>query len=258
VTDLAVHPVADLFPMLPDDELSDLAADIKANGLQSPIVVKDGVLIDGRNRLAACELAGVEPAFVDLNGSDPVAFILSANLARRHMTKGQRAMAAARVLPEVTTRDAGSVVGVSNKTVSQARQVLAADSDLADQVLAGTISLNDAHSTVQTRKRETDLIARQRQELRDLAPDLEDEVADDVISLAAALREAEDRSARRQSELKAAHSNLRSVLTYLTSEALSAADLAATYVEVAPQFDQADLDQAAETMRHIAQLRKDA
>jgi ParB-like chromosome segregation protein Spo0J len=50
----AVHPVANLFPMLPDDELQELADDIRANGLQHPIVLdKDGVLIDGRNRWAA-------------------------------------------------------------------------------------------------------------------------------------------------------------------------------------------------------------
>jgi hypothetical protein len=37
------------------------------------------VLIDGRNRLAACELAGVEPVVERLNGEDPAAFIVSAN-----------------------------------------------------------------------------------------------------------------------------------------------------------------------------------
>jgi ParB-like chromosome segregation protein Spo0J len=42
-----VHPVADLFPMMTNEELDDLAADIKANGLIQPIVVdKDGFLID--------------------------------------------------------------------------------------------------------------------------------------------------------------------------------------------------------------------
>ena len=65
----AVHPVAALFPMLADDELAELAADIKANGLRLPIVRdKEGkTLIDGRNRLKACEIAGVKPAFRNLN-----------------------------------------------------------------------------------------------------------------------------------------------------------------------------------------------
>jgi ParB-like chromosome segregation protein Spo0J len=60
----AVHPLADLFPMMEPDDLAALADDIKANGLQQPIVVDDaGVLIDGRNRLAACKRAGVEPIY---------------------------------------------------------------------------------------------------------------------------------------------------------------------------------------------------
>jgi len=51
--------------MMSDNELAELAADIKANGLIHAIVVdKNGVLIDGRNRLRACELASVEPVFV--------------------------------------------------------------------------------------------------------------------------------------------------------------------------------------------------
>jgi ParB-like chromosome segregation protein Spo0J len=60
-----VHQSADLFPIMTDEELADLAADIKANGLLHPIVVdKDGVLIDGRNRARPCEIAEVElPSF---------------------------------------------------------------------------------------------------------------------------------------------------------------------------------------------------
>jgi NAD-dependent deacetylase len=62
---MKVFPAADLFPMLPDDELQQLAEDIKAHGLREPIVVAviDGeeMLVAGRNRLAACKIAGVEP-----------------------------------------------------------------------------------------------------------------------------------------------------------------------------------------------------
>jgi ParB-like chromosome segregation protein Spo0J len=61
---IEVHPLAALFPMMSDDELADLAEDIKANGRIHPIVLDaDGVLIDGRNRLRACELAAIEPEF---------------------------------------------------------------------------------------------------------------------------------------------------------------------------------------------------
>lgn len=89
-----VHPVADLFPMLEDSELEDLAADIKAHGLLHPVVLDgDGRLIDGRNRLAACRIAGIEPRFTLLGDQDPVAYILSSNVHRRHMSEGARAMA---------------------------------------------------------------------------------------------------------------------------------------------------------------------
>jgi ParB-like chromosome segregation protein Spo0J len=66
MSELAVHPVAALFPMLADDELEELAADIKARGLRLPIIRdKEGkTLIDGRNRLVACEKAGVQPDFI--------------------------------------------------------------------------------------------------------------------------------------------------------------------------------------------------
>jgi hypothetical protein len=96
-----VHPIAELFPMMTDDELAELAADIKANGLIHPIVVdKDGLLIDGRNRARACEIAGIEPATVVFEGDDPRAYIIASNIARRHMSKGQQAMAVAMVYPE--------------------------------------------------------------------------------------------------------------------------------------------------------------
>ena len=49
------------------------------------------MLVDGRNRRAACRIAGVEPAVRPLNGEDPTALVLSANIHRRHLTKGAAA-----------------------------------------------------------------------------------------------------------------------------------------------------------------------
>ena len=79
ITKIKPHPVAALLPMLSDDELAELADDIKQYGLIHPIVVQDGLLVDGRDRLRACEIAGVEPTFMTLaEADDPIPYILSA------------------------------------------------------------------------------------------------------------------------------------------------------------------------------------
>lgn len=99
VYDLSAHPAADLFPRLSGAELDDLADDIREHGLLEPITLLDGLVLDGRNRLAACALAVVEPAFVPWDGEgDPVAWVVSKNLKRRHLDTSQRAMVAARLL----------------------------------------------------------------------------------------------------------------------------------------------------------------
>jgi hypothetical protein len=61
---LKVHPAADLFPLMSETELKELAEDISKNGLQSPIMIwrsaPDGsdYLIDGRNRADALAMLG--------------------------------------------------------------------------------------------------------------------------------------------------------------------------------------------------------
>ena len=52
-------------------------------------------LVDGRNRRDACKLAGVEPQVRPPNGQDPIAYVISASIHRRHTTTGQRTMAVA-------------------------------------------------------------------------------------------------------------------------------------------------------------------
>jgi ParB-like nuclease domain len=147
----STDPAAEIFPMLPDDELDDLAADIKANGLLHPLAVKDGVLVDGRNRREACRRAGVEPQVEELNGIDPATYILSANIARRNLSKGQRAMAVAKLFPDPEKGGRGKKNSVFNTgflsavSVSHARTVLNLLPAAADQVLVGAKSLNEAY-----------------------------------------------------------------------------------------------------------------
>ena len=94
-----IHPYADQFPMLPQAELEELAQSIRDSGLRQPIVVTvDGLILDGRNRFRACRMAGVEPETVVYEGADLAEYVLDANITRRNMTTGQRAMATALVL----------------------------------------------------------------------------------------------------------------------------------------------------------------
>jgi hypothetical protein len=95
---MPIHPVCDLFPMMDGNSLTGLAADIEANGLLHAIVLHEGQIVDGRNRLLACREAGVEPRFVEwqqtYTGAMPVdRWIWSLNVERRHLTPDQIAWA---------------------------------------------------------------------------------------------------------------------------------------------------------------------
>lgn len=95
-----VHPAAEMFPMLGESERLELRQSIAEEGLTHPIVLDgQGRVLDGRNRLLACSLAGVEPRFTAYMGDDPIGYVVRANLRRRHLTEGQRAILAADLLP---------------------------------------------------------------------------------------------------------------------------------------------------------------
>jgi ParB-like chromosome segregation protein Spo0J len=129
-----IHPAALLFPKLPDDELRDLADDIKKNGLLQPIIVLDGNILDGRNRLKACKLAGVEPRFQPFtNEIDPLDFVLSCNLLRRHLTPAQRREVIAAVLkqkPQQSNNEIAKQTKTSDKTVAAVRGELESTSEI--------------------------------------------------------------------------------------------------------------------------------
>jgi hypothetical protein len=158
------HPTADLFPMLDGDELAVLTADIKANGLRQSIVLDgEGRILDGRNRLAACERAGIKPTFTTYNGDDTDLFILSANVNRRHMSTGARAMATAMVLATIGKRRPGrwargSVPVTSGsgsngwpQRMAEAGLVVdAGDHGLCVRVITGELALDAAIVAVKT------------------------------------------------------------------------------------------------------------
>jgi N6-adenosine-specific RNA methylase IME4 len=95
------HPAASLFPLLEGEEFDRLVADIKDHGQREPCWVYKGLLLDGRNRWAACEKLGIEPKTREFHGDETGALSLaiSLNVKRRHLTPGQRDMIGAAIEP---------------------------------------------------------------------------------------------------------------------------------------------------------------
>ena len=92
------HPFADIFPLLDGNDFAQLVSDIKEHGLREPITTtRDGRIVDGRNRYRACVAASIEPRteILDIDDSGLLAWVLSRNLHRRHLTTAQRAAIAA-------------------------------------------------------------------------------------------------------------------------------------------------------------------
>lgn len=92
ITDWTQHPASALLPSMTDEEYADLRDDVAANALQVPIVLLDGMVLDGRHRLRACLETGAQIRSEEWDGEgDPLTWVLSVNLHRRHLTASQRA-----------------------------------------------------------------------------------------------------------------------------------------------------------------------
>ncbi|EDY19024.1 hypothetical protein CfE428DRAFT_3201 [Chthoniobacter flavus Ellin428] len=165
---LTDHPLAELFPLMPEQDLKDLANDIQTSGLKAPITIHEGMILDGRNRYRACAVAGVEPRTRQFpQGEDALAFVLSVNLHRRHLTESQRAMVAAKIarLPRGRTEkikeanlpicptiaEAAQRLAVSPRLVRQARAVLASGTE-TKAVEKGAKTVNAAAKEVKAAK----------------------------------------------------------------------------------------------------------
>lgn len=199
-----VHPLADLFPILSDEDMEALAESIRSTGLQQPLVLdQEGRLLDGRNRLAACKLAKVEPLFTVYEGDDPDTYALTVNLARRHMSKGQQAMIAATASFKMKgpAQALAEASGVPASGISKGRTVLEHAPDLVEQVVAGALPLHEAYKAARERTEATRKASKVIADLEAAAPDLAELVRDERMTVAegwAAWKEREREEAERR------------------------------------------------------------
>lgn len=160
---VAVHPLAACFPLVGKEGLAALADDIKAYGQRQSVILAKiddtEYLIDGRNRLLACEIARLEPTVETLaQDLDPMQYIVSANVHRRHLTPSQKALAAARMttakgpgrpsknapIGAISQALAAQMMGVGRSALQRAVAILG-DAILPAAVDDGIVSVHDAY-----------------------------------------------------------------------------------------------------------------
>lgn len=133
-----IHPVAYIFPRMSEGEFEQLKSDIAANGQQTPILLHEGKVVDGRHRLRACKELNITPQFAELeaaNDQKVEQVVVSINLHRRHLTDSQKALIAGRLANlnvganqhtagAVTQKEAAEELGISVDSVQRGKQVL--------------------------------------------------------------------------------------------------------------------------------------
>lgn len=186
---MKIHSLSSIFPKLDDVSFQALKQDIYANGLRNPIIIKNKEVLDGQNRLRACEELGIDPVFQEYEGDDLVEFVLAQNLHRRHLTAGQSATIVAlaqdwslahpsgklpksnkindldektnvailptKGLPVDTQADRAEKSGASKRTQGSADKLVKENPELAKKVAIGEISLNQAMKEIEPEKEQS-------------------------------------------------------------------------------------------------------
>ncbi len=142
------HQLSAEFPAMSADEYQSLKDSISDIGVQNPITLFEGMVIDGWHRYSAANELGMECPTVELGDVDPRDFVLAQNKARRHITISQLAMAANAVYAwqpagrpknnaagpaELKQTDIAKRAGVSVRSLRQAKKV---EKDATPEVVA--------------------------------------------------------------------------------------------------------------------------
>jgi hypothetical protein len=155
--ELNQHPLSAAFPSMSADDFAALVEDIKAHGQREPIMLFEGMVLDGWHRYQACGQLGIKADRFDFKGDDPVAFVLSHNLHRRHLSASQRAaavVACARWAPSgrpkkteaastfSTNAELAKAAGTTVRTITDVKA--ATKAGLGEEVREGVVSAEQA------------------------------------------------------------------------------------------------------------------
>ncbi len=166
---LKQHPLSSAWPGMQDDEYQAIKDSISNIGVQNPITIFEGMVIDGWHRYRAATELGMHCPSKLLGDVDPIDFVKSQNDARRHITASQKALAITAIYawkpahreikgtPGVplskSNAELAEIAGVHENTIKQAKAVQAkATPEVKAAVKAGTMSVKKAAETVKPKK----------------------------------------------------------------------------------------------------------
>jgi len=170
---MKAHKFSKYFPAMSADEFQRLVDDIKTNGLIEPITIFEGAILDGVHREKACKKAKVEPRYEEWTDTNPLKWVMSKNLIRRHLEEGQRTLilidaglidlsdlgGGDRSVDDLmapkgglTIPEAAAMAGVGQTLVSKVRTVAREDTELADEIRSGKKSAALAYETLRVKK----------------------------------------------------------------------------------------------------------
>ncbi len=154
------HQLSAEFPAMSADEYQSLKDSINEIGVQNPITLFEGMVIDGWHRYSAANELGMECPTVELGDVDPRDFVLAQNKARRHVTQAQLAMATTAVYEwrpnggnhsalsaecVKSTKELAEAAGVGVRSIEQAKAVQTkAAPEVVEAVKRGEIGLPKA------------------------------------------------------------------------------------------------------------------
>jgi len=167
---LKQHPLSSAWPAMQVDEYQSLKDSIEVIGVQNPITLFEGMVIDGWHRYQAAKEVGVNCPSKLLGDVDPVDFVKSQNDTRRHISASQKALAITAIYAwkpahrekksvpgtelSKSTAELAVIAGVSESYIEKAKAIQAsATPEVKAAVKAGTMSVKKAAET--TKKKTT-------------------------------------------------------------------------------------------------------
>jgi hypothetical protein len=215
---LPIHPAAELFPRMTPDELQALGEDMIKNGLTSPIVLwqpdskSPARLLDGISRLDAIEIATGSPVIVGApsimagehflhcdkvivlgKSVDPYAYVISANIHRRHLAVEQKRELIAKLIkatPEKSDRQIAETVKASPTTVGTVRAEMEAKGDVSKlDTRRDSKGREQPAARTSDRKKKT-TTKREMKELKEATSKQKQKVTNDIVCLIAELVDA--------------------------------------------------------------------